>query len=103
MNEREAIIAKINCLNQTAESEAIVTNNSKVSKLDEVKEGNRCISDAIANNNVPNDDEVLPREFCLINDKKCFSNSTENIAKNLIHALQLKDRNKERSNKVSNQ
>ena len=94
-NEREAIIAMINDLNNTAKSAAVVTSDLKVSKLDEVKEGDRFRSDGIEKNESCSDDEMLIREVCLVNCNECFSNGTESMTKDLINSLKLKEAKKE--------
>ena len=38
--------------------------------------------------------EMIMREVCLVNDKNCFSNGTENVAKHLIDTLKIKTNDK---------
>jgi len=79
-----------------------VTADLIVNKLDEVKASNYYRSDKITKKESSNNNEILLREVCVVNDKEWFSNGTENIAKSLIDTLKLKDTKKEILDKSDN-
>ena len=89
-NDKSAIESKIKELNENTELSVIVTCNEAVSKLDELKLGDRHGEDEIVADNNTNDNDMLTRELCLVNENECFSNENENTAKHIVDILKLK-------------
>ena len=101
-SERESVKSRIAELNELIANSAIVTNDSIISKIDELKSGDRYGSDESIQNNNSNDDNMLLREVCLVNDKKLFTNETSNIAKKLVETLNLKSNTTKNSEDKNN-
>jgi hypothetical protein len=97
---KSSIREKINELNACAEAAVIITNDKTVNKLDEIKSGDRYGKDEAIKVEDSSETEMLIRELCLVNENECFSNGTENAAKNIIDALKIEDESKKIKMKI---
>ena len=88
---KSSIRNKISELNKLMEAAVIVTNDKTISKIDEMKSGDRHGEDENAKKYDASKTEMLIRELCLVNENECFSNGTENADKCIIDALKLID------------